>query len=214
MYSPPPGYEDLLSDAENHQPLGLLAPLDIPELGTVQALKPCPCGVAWLAMSSNPKASPAERTDHLVRFVNEHLAEGELERLYFDMMLESGPRDSVERVARSLATWGTARPYVAVATLSVMTGYHWRTLRHKLLSAGVTDPLAQLTSLHALLDFTEATIVENLSHGENARQEYRSLNARLYCPTELNGDGYDPVPAGFSDDEVEDSFDAFARAAR
>jgi len=214
MYSPPPGYADLLSDAEDRPATGVFVRLEVPEVGTVLARKPGPTGVASLAMSGNPSLSNLDRTDHMVQFVSQHLDDGELERLYFSMMVESGPTNSIERAARALATWGTARPYVAVVTLCVMTGYHWRTMRHKLLSAGIIDPLS-LVSMHALLDFTEATIIESMSNGEHARRDITTFHTQMYGPSgdTLNGD-YNPVPAGFAPDEVEDSFDAFARAAR
>ena len=216
LYPPPPGYIDLLSDAEDRGiPWPRYRPLDVPGVGVLSACKPNAASVALLAVSASPDYSGRERTDHLIAFVARHLGPGELERLYFEMMMDSAPADGIEAVARAVATWGTARPYVAVVTLSVMTGHHWRTLRQKLLAAGVTDPLA-IPSLHALLDHTEAVVAEALSQGQDARSELDSFNRSLYGPTaealRLNGPDY--VPPGFSDEDIEASFDAFARAAR
>mgnify|MGYP001213544850 CR=1 FL=1 len=216
MYPPPPGYVDLLSDAEAYPAVtGDTAPLEVDGVGTLMACKPDPASVASLAVSGSPDYPPGDRTDHLVRFVARHLDGDELERLYLDMMLSKAPATGMESVARALSTWGTARPYVAVVTLAVMTGHHWRTLRSKLLSAGVANPMT-LPSMHVLLDFTESIISEALASGEDAKTELDTFNRKLYGPTpealRLNGPDY--VPPGFSDEDVEASFDAFARAAR
>jgi hypothetical protein len=99
-----------------------------------------------------------------------------------------------------------------------MTAHHWRTLRLKLLLAGVSDPMA-LASMHALLDSTEGAILEAIS-AESAKDSEmkRSLFLdKLYAPHAdpyaINDDGYVPKPKGFEDDEVEASFAAFAAAA-
>lgn len=114
---------------------------------------------------------------------------------------------------------GHRPPYSAVITLSVLTAHHWRTLRNKMLMAGVSDPM-QLSSMHVLLDTTEAAILEAM-HGDNARdgEMKRSMFLdRLYAPSlavnALNGDKYVAQPEGFEPDDVESSFDAFAQAAR
>jgi len=69
-----------------------------------------------------------------------------------------------------------------------------------------------LTSMHALLDVTESTILETFQSAkpdEDRRRRERFLDS-LYRPTpaaqEINGDGYQPIPAGF-DDGGEDAFD-------
>lgn len=113
---------------------------------------------------------------------------------------------------------GNRPPYAAVITLSVLTAHHWRTLRNRMLMAGIPDPM-RLTSMHALLDTTEATVLEAM-HGDNPRdgEMKRSMFLdRLYAPSlavnTLNGDEYVAQPEGFEEDEVEASFDAFAQAA-
>jgi hypothetical protein len=69
-----------------------------------------------------------------------------------------------------------------------------------------------LTSLHALLDVTESVILETFQSSDSKqdqRDRERFLDS-LYRPTkaaqEINGDGYQPIPAGF-DDGGEDAFD-------
>lgn len=215
MFSPPPGYPDLLSDAEGRMRMDSYQELTVPEIGVVKACKPCPASTAVLAMSANPSSAGQERLDYLVKFASQHLEPGEMERLYFMMMVDALPTNTVERVTRSVATFGTARPYAAVVTLAVLTGHHWRTMRHKMLSAGIADPM-RLTSMHALLDFTESVVVESIANSENGQRELAGFYRRMYGPesAELNGDGYQAAPAGFDDDEVESAFDAFARAAR
>lgn len=217
MHSAPPGFVDLMSDAENHVVVSSYQDLVVPEVGTVKARQPGPGSIAFLAMTVNSQISDADRTSYLVRFVTDHLGESEVERVYFDMMLSAMPSTAITRIARSVATWGTARPYVAVVTLAAMTGYHWRTIRQKLMAAGIGDPMA-LPSMHAILDFTEAMVIENYSQGRDAEQDISGFMRLLYGPSaesaELDTMGKAVVPAGFDNDEVEDSFDAFARAAR
>jgi hypothetical protein len=102
-------------------------------------------------------------------------------------------------------------PYTAVITLAVLTAFHWRAIRGKLILAGIMDPMA-LTSMHALLDVTETSITESYSTAEDRTAFFD----KLYAPEigrELNDDGYTPKPSGFDDDDVEASFDAFASAA-
>lgn len=97
-----------------------------------------------------------------------------------------------------------------------MTAYHWRTVRTKLLLAGIADPMG-LRSMHMLLDTTESMIVESISYSGEKDAEFRRSQFidRLYSPVNdagLNGSGYAGTPAGFEDDAVEASFDAFAAA--
>lgn len=114
---------------------------------------------------------------------------------------------------------GNRAPYVAVVTLCVMTAHHWRPLRSRFQAAGIPDPML-LSSMHPLLDMTETAILENMQ-GDNARdgEMQRSMFLdRLYAPSvevnALNGEKYVAIPDGFGEDELEDSFDAFAQAAR
>jgi hypothetical protein len=217
MYAPPPSYIDMLADAKGWPPAGPLDELTVDGVGVVEARRPGPAGVAALAMAANPDLEATERASYLVRFVADHLGEGELDRLYFGMMVDSLPADTFERVSRALAVWGTARPYVAVVTLAVIASCHWRALRLKIVSTGVVAPMG-LESMHVLLDFAEAAVIDTFKNVENPQQELTSFYRRLYGPSaeanRLNGDDYVPVPPGFSEDEVEDAFDAFVQAAR
>ena len=210
MYQPPPGYLDLLGDAELYAPTGTFLDLDVPQVGTVSAQRPRAWATGMIAMSANPEVAGVDRTGYQIQFVETHIGSDEMERIYFEMMTDQLPSDAIDKVARALSVWGTARPYTAVITLATMTGYHWRTLRQKLLAGGVTRPLA-LDTVHALLDFTESVIVEAILNGEDADRELASFRRGLYGPSP---EDRDVVPAGFSPEEVEASFDAFARAAR
>lgn len=102
----------------------------------------------------------------------------------------------------------------------MVTAFHWRNLRQRLTSAGILDPM-RLTSLHALLDFTETLALEGAGNTGDAKKDEQARRAflhKLYAPepgtAALNGDGYHPRPAGFDDEDIEASFDAFAAAAR
>ncbi len=112
---------------------------------------------------------------------------------------------------------GHRPPYIAVITLSVMTAHHWRTVRTKLLLAGISDPMG-LRTMHMLLDTTESMIIESISSSGERDAEFKrnQFIDRLYSPandvSNLNGEGYVAAPAGFEPDNVEASFDAFAAA--
>lgn len=72
-----------------------------------------------------------------------------------------------------------------------------------------------LPTLHALLDATEAAVLESMEEKKD-REKYMDAMYRpkLELAPGLAGAGYKPKPAGFDDDEVDASFDAFASAAR
>ena len=110
MFDPPPGYEDCLGDAEVAPSSGRFDYLDVPKVGKVKARRPMPNAVAALAMAANSQIDVLARSDYLVLFVRNHLDEGELERIYYEMITGAAPANSIERIARSVATWGTARP--------------------------------------------------------------------------------------------------------
>jgi hypothetical protein len=112
---------------------------------------------------------------------------------------------------------GHRPPYIAVITLAVMTAHHWRTVRSKLLLAGIADPMG-LRNMHMLLDTTESMILEamSMSGDKDAAFKRSQFIDRLYSPandvSNLNGDGYVAAPAGFEPENVEAAFDAFAAA--
>lgn len=95
-----------------------------------------------------------------------------------------------------------------------MTAFNWRTLRARLLTHGITDPLNALPSLHVLLDFTEALVMEQTIE----EKDREKLITALYRPelevTEPGEKQPFVPPPGFEPEAMEDAFDAFARAAR
>lgn len=108
---------------------------------------------------------------------------------------------------------GHCAPYIAVITLAVMTAHHWRSVRTKLLLAGVADPMG-LRNMHMLLDVVESMVLESLSTGGREAEFHRSqFLDQLYSPANDVGlGGGAAAPAGFAPDEVEAAFDAFAAA--
>lgn len=110
MFDPPPGYDDMAGDADAFPCDPHFHPLEVPGVGVVQARRPMPKSVPALAMAANSKIELTSRSDYLVLFVSNHLAEGELERVYVEMITQDLPPDTIERIARAVATWGTARP--------------------------------------------------------------------------------------------------------
>ena len=215
MFDPPPGYVDLLADAANAPPLGEPAALDIDGVGTVLARRASPASIAALAMAANPDLKLPAQQEHLATFVADHLGEGEYERLTDAMIADSLPANTFFLVGRAIATRGTARPYVAVITLAVQTAHHWREIRRRINAGGIVDPM-QLPSMHAVLDVTEHAVIESMA-GEDSSTRRTQFYDSLYGPdrTALNGPGQSVAPPpGFSSDEVEASFDAFAAAMR
>lgn len=212
MFDPPPGYADMLGDAATAAFADRYGVLDVPGIGLVSARRPMPNATAALAMAGNVAISDTDRSDYVVMFVRDHLHPDDLERIFMEMALSEAPANSVELIARAVATWGTARPYIAVITLAVMTAHHWRTIRLKLVQSGVHDPMA-LPTMHILLDATEAAILEAMSTGADGEMKRTVFIDRLYSPLS-DPAGISEAPPGFAADDTEDAFDAFAAAAR
>ena len=110
MFDPPDGFDDMLGDAETATYSSKFNELEVEGVGTVRARRPLPNAVPCLAMAANAQIDISPRMDYVVLFVRNHLDEGELERIYFEMITGEAPADSIERIARAVATWGTARP--------------------------------------------------------------------------------------------------------
>lgn len=110
--SPPPGFEDMLGDAEDHPSPedGPFRDLHVDGVGKVKARKPLPNAVPALAMAANADISGLKRTAYHERFVRNHVAPGEAERLLAGMMRNELPHDTYSLVGTAIATWGTARP--------------------------------------------------------------------------------------------------------
>lgn len=109
---------------------------------------------------------------------------------------------------------GHRAPYIAVITLCVMTAHHWRTIRTKLMLAGVSDPMG-LRTMHMLLDVTEAAILESMSMsgGQDAEFKRSQFFDSLYSPmNDTVGANNKIAPAGFTEDDMDAAFDAFAAA--
>lgn len=80
--------------------------------------------------------------------------------------------------------------------------YHWRSIRARLMLAGIADPLAQLPDLHALLDIAENVILEGKANeGGDALQRYLF---QTYKP-EIG-----EKPVGFEEEDQLAAFGAFA----
>lgn len=231
MFNPPPGFEDLRADADRWPVTGTFRELHVPRVGPIRARPPAPRAAADLGMSIWHKAPPGEQHNALVRFLMDHLDEGEYERvigeLVEDIQGDDLPTDTVQRVARTIACCDTARPYAAVTTLSLYTNHSWRAVRYKMTMAGIIDPMG-LPSLHSVLDVTEQIVVESLLRSGEERDgppskgemKVQSFYDQIYRP-DIDDDGIEfldeePfVPAGFEDpDDMEDSFDSFAAFGR
>ncbi|AER47685.1 DUF7240 domain-containing protein [Mycolicibacterium goodii] len=227
MWEPPPGFEDMLGDAALVPPIVNYVPLEVPDVGTVHARRPGPAAVPLLAMSVNPQLHEdddqllIEQQKYATRFVREHLRPGEHERVLASMVEgDATPGTPIGHIARALATWGTARPYIAVMTLSLVAATHWRPLRTRLRSAGIADPMRDLPSMHDVLDEAEKLWLESLHTGDAGKDKHETekLFDQLYAPDSaaakrVNAKGYKGSvrPAGFSKKEVAADFKAAAR---
>lgn len=100
-----------------------------------------------------------------------------------------------------------------------MAAHNWRTLRSRLQGNGIADIMA-LPSMHVVLDAMEQLGLESAVHGarkeEEAKSKVGAFYNKLYAPDPtariINGDGWQPKPAGFEEEEIEASFDAFMSA--
>lgn len=204
---PPPGYDDLLGDADAAPP-GEFITVTVDGVGRLEVRRPAPRAAAALAMST------VEHGPWWVgRFADEALRPGRFDALMGDLLQARVPPDAVGRVARAAATVGTARSWRAVVVLCGITGQYWRTVRAHLITHGVTDPMG-LPSLHALLDVTEAMVLENIggkpAEAKAARQRFTD---QVYRPETVTVGGAAQAPPGFSDADTEAAFDAFSKVA-
>ena len=98
-----------------------------------------------------------------------------------------------------------------------MTAHNWRTIRSKYADKGIADVMRQVPTMHAVLDVMEQVGLESAvatcKTTAEAKSEATRYFDKLYKPdiraARVNGDGYLPPPPGFSDEEMEASFDAF-----
>lgn len=205
----------MLSDARRAAPLPEPEPLEVPRLGTFQAREPRPRSVAVLAMTQNNDLTDAERAGYISLFVAQHLADGEYERVVNGMMDGDFPDiGTVSKLMMAIATWGTARPYLAIVNLAVTCAQSWRRIRPRIVNNGIPDPM-ELTSMGVLLDMTEEIILECMVTGNATKDEMTrdGFYNRLYAPIVIEGETVGPPP-GWSDEETDDSFDAFAASFR
>jgi hypothetical protein len=220
MFEPPPGYDDLLSDAAEAPIRGELAELEVADVGVIVCRRPYLRDAAALAMSVNRKATPDMQASYVQQFVTDHLEHDAFVDLLYRMIDGDLPADTVGLIARAIATCGTSRPYLAVVNLASITGQVWRMVRTRIAEHGVEDPMTGLSSLHALLDHTEQLVLQSYEGLKPAAQRAKRaqfFNA-LYAPERtakpINGPDYKQVPAGFDKESVDASFEAFAAAAR
>lgn len=97
-----------------------------------------------------------------------------------------------------------------------MAAHNWRALRQRSLSRGVGNLMA-VPSMHIVLDDAEQLGLESATSGAKtttqARADMTRYFDRLYKPDvltrKINGADYSAPPPGFSDEEVEASFEAF-----
>lgn len=203
MFDPPPGFNDLVSDAEGCPITGPLRSLKIPAVGTVQARKCRPRAAAALAMGHNKRIPDSEKLSYQSRFLLDHLDAVEYERLLLGTLEGDLPVDALHRVARAVATWGTARPYVAVVTLSLHAGYNWRNIRQKLITSGVANPM-KLSSLHALLDVVEDIVVDSVFRAAEREKDDAPPSAGETAVKRFYDEIYVPDPEEYGDEELDD----------
>ena len=97
-----------------------------------------------------------------------------------------------------------------------MAAHNWRSLRVRAADNGIAD-LMECSTMHVVLDLIEQVGLESATAGSKTSTQAKSAISayfdRLYKPDpitqKINGDGYLPPPPGFSDEEVEASFEAF-----
>lgn len=220
MWEPPKGFEDMLGDAELISPYtGPFVTLTVADVGPVLARRPRPDAVPHLAMSVNPDAEPEVQQHYATLFVRNHIDPADHERILAAMVDDSLPDTTIGQLARALATWGTARPYVAVMTLAYMAATHWRTLRTRMRGDGIANPMALLASMHDIVDEAEKLWLESTHTGDDAKDKHEQSKVfdQLYAPDstdakQVNAKGYKGArPAGFEPGEVAADFKQAAK---
>jgi plasmid stability protein len=101
-----------------------------------------------------------------------------------------------------------------------MAAHNWRALRLRFADHGVGDVMAEVPSMHIVLDAIEQLGAEAATSGKKSETEARAALSsyfdKLYKPdmtrVQIDGSEYQAPPPGFSDEEVEASFDAFLNA--
>jgi hypothetical protein len=218
MFDPPPGFDDMLSDAEDApEPSGRFYPLQVKGVGTVQARKPGPAAIPALAMSARRNLPLDVALAYLGLFVQTHTPSGWFEDLLATMIDGDVPHDAVQRCAKAIATAGTARPYNAVLNLSVTAAHHWRMFRARYHSQGIHDPMS-IGSMHAILDDVETVAVESAAAGAKtamaAKAQVSQFYDSLYSSLATEDGERQAAPPGFSEEEQSAAFDAFVKAVK
>lgn len=98
-----------------------------------------------------------------------------------------------------------------------MAAHNWRAVRTRYADKGIPDVMGQVPTMHAVLDVMEQigleAAVSSCKSSAEAKTEMTRYFDKLYKPdmraVRVNGDGYQPPPPGFSEEEMEASFDAF-----
>jgi hypothetical protein len=102
-----------------------------------------------------------------------------------------------------------------------MAAHNWRALRVRYADKGIASPMTQVPTMHTVLDAIEQLGLEAATSDAKTANEARSKASRyfdkLYKPDIItrvvNGKEYLEPPPGFSEEEIEASFDAFLSAA-
>ena len=115
MYSPPAGFEDIFTDAEQTDNLGPWATLEVEGVDSFRCRRPMPRAVAVLGNATKSKISEQSRNDYVGLFVSQHMSKKSLDKLLVGMMTGRYPVDATARVCQALAIWGTARPTVPLS---------------------------------------------------------------------------------------------------
>lgn len=76
-----------------------------------------------------------------------------------------------------------------------------------LIAAGIGDPLLALPDMHALLDFAEHMLTQNMD-----AKDRNTFNLQLYRPDVTTARREKIIPAGFSAEDQMSAFDAFTSA--
>lgn len=91
----------------------------------------------------------------------------------------------------------SARPFFTDVNLAATAVAQWPQVRGRLVMAGVADPLRQLPTVYALLDATEAMILDGMGKEEEREAYWR----RMYTPPAGSLSSQKRTPRGFSREE-------------
>lgn len=169
-------------------------------------------GTAWfVAACADAKLSASDRAAAMLRFCEYVLTPTDFEYLC-DVAYDHDADITTEvllDLMEKILEFGSARPPWVDSSLAMVAYRQWPTVRGRLVTSGIADPLRQLPTLYALLDAVEALVLDSMEKQED-RDRYFT---RTYAPPHGWAQRGDRVPKGFEPDSELEAFMSLSEEA-